>query len=437
MVKETPSAARLAAMVLFAASCVGILLYLWLVFGGSVPLRPEGYRVNVQFPEATQLAQEADVRISGVNVGKVKTKKPDNRTGLTETVIELKERYAPIPRDTRAILRQKTLLGETYVELSPGTRGKENFLADGGRLPTAQVSPTVELDEIFRAFDPKTREALEVWMDRQGAQRSARQPRAVCPRRGRRAGDPQPPGARHPGPGARHRRGVRRAHRAPGPAAASDRKLQPRVRDHRLARPRAGRHLRRVPHVPARDPGNVAPAHRVRPEHRPAGRPAATGGTPALAHAHRAERHGARPARPVPRPRPAGDGFARRAPGAGALAGRHPPAAAPDRAVPAHAGAHVRLPEPLPPRDCRLLRQRHRGHPGLGSLAGEQRAAQLPAHPPAAEPRGAGCLSPPPADQPLQSLLRARRVLSGGARIAGVRQLPVREPAALPAAATR
>ncbi|MEK6229629.1 MAG: MlaD family protein [Actinomycetota bacterium] len=168
MVKETPSVGRLAAMVLFAASCVGILLYLWLTFGGSVPLRPEGYRVNLQFPEAAQLAQEADVRISGVNVGKVKTKQPDNRTGLTETVIELKEQYAPIPRDTRAILRQKTLLGETYVELSPGTRGKDNMLADGGRLPTAQVSPTVELDEIFRAFDPRTRRALQVWMDEQG-----------------------------------------------------------------------------------------------------------------------------------------------------------------------------------------------------------------------------------------------------------------------------
>ena len=74
MVKEAPSAGRFAAMILFVASCVGILLYLWLAFGGSVPLRPEGYRVQVQFPEATQLAQEADVRISGVNVGKVKTK---------------------------------------------------------------------------------------------------------------------------------------------------------------------------------------------------------------------------------------------------------------------------------------------------------------------------------------------------------------------------
>ena len=26
------------------------------------------------------------------------------------------------------------------------------------------MSPTVELDEIFRAFDPKTREAFRVWM---------------------------------------------------------------------------------------------------------------------------------------------------------------------------------------------------------------------------------------------------------------------------------
>ena len=141
MVKETPSAARLAAMILFTASCVGILLYLWLVFGGSVPLRPEGYRVKVQFPEATQLAQEADVRISGVNVGKVKTKEPDNRTGLTETVLELDERYAPIPRDTRAILRQKTLLGETYVELSPGTRGTGERWRTAAGCPPRRCRP--------------------------------------------------------------------------------------------------------------------------------------------------------------------------------------------------------------------------------------------------------------------------------------------------------
>ena len=125
MVKEAPSLGKMIAMIAFALSCVAILLYLWLVFGGSVPLRPEGYRFEVKFPEATQLAQEADVRISGVNVGKVKKKQPDRESGLTTTELELDAKYAPIPADTRAILRQKTLLGETYVELTPGDRVRE------------------------------------------------------------------------------------------------------------------------------------------------------------------------------------------------------------------------------------------------------------------------------------------------------------------------
>jgi len=167
VIKQRPSLARLVAMVLFTASCAGILGYLWLTFGGAVPLRPEGYRVEIRFSEATRLAHEADVRISGVNVGKVKAKRRDVATGTTRATLELDERYAPIPHDTRAILRQKTLLGETYVELTPGGRQAPK-LADGGTLASAQVAPTVELDEIFRTFDPKTRAALTTWLDQQG-----------------------------------------------------------------------------------------------------------------------------------------------------------------------------------------------------------------------------------------------------------------------------
>ena len=165
MQKQAPSVGRIFVMVLFALSCFGILLYLWLVFGGSTPLKPQGYRFTVDFPEATQLAQEADVRISGVPVGRVKQKELDGES--TEVEIEVDEQYAPLPADTRAVLRQKTLLGETYVELSPGTKGGET-VPDGGELERGQVSPTVELDEIFRAFDAKTREAFRVWMDQQG-----------------------------------------------------------------------------------------------------------------------------------------------------------------------------------------------------------------------------------------------------------------------------
>src|SRR5437773_3399900 len=121
MQKQVPTVGRLLVMAVFTLSCFGLLLYLWSAFGGAVPLKPHGYRFHANFAEATQLAQEADVRISGVNVGKVK-KIDLGSGGRTDATIELKDKYAPIPADAHAILRQKTLLGETYVELTPGNK---------------------------------------------------------------------------------------------------------------------------------------------------------------------------------------------------------------------------------------------------------------------------------------------------------------------------
>ena len=71
MIKQAPRPWQIALMVGFALSCFAVLLYLWLAFGGTSPLQPKGYRFHVQFPEATQLAEQADVRIAGVPVGKV------------------------------------------------------------------------------------------------------------------------------------------------------------------------------------------------------------------------------------------------------------------------------------------------------------------------------------------------------------------------------
>ncbi|MFL5895320.1 MAG: MlaD family protein [Thermoleophilaceae bacterium] len=167
MIKQVPTPARLLAMAAFTLSCVGILLFLWLTFGGSVPLKPKAYRVHVDFQEATTLANEADVRISGITVGRVKSKKVLPAADRTDVVLEIDHTYAPIPKDSHAILRAKTLLGETYVELSPGSKAA-GIIPDGGTLSRANVSPTVELDEIFRAFDPKTRIAFQEWMMSQG-----------------------------------------------------------------------------------------------------------------------------------------------------------------------------------------------------------------------------------------------------------------------------
>ena len=163
MNKQAPSTSRILTMVAFAASCIGLLLFLWISFGGSIPLAPQGYRLNAEFSEAVQLAQESDVRISGVSVGKVIAVSLDRRTGLTKAVLELDSQYAPRPADTVAILRQKSLLGETYIELSPGSAAAPK-LPDGGTLPPGQIAPTVQLDQILSTFDPVTRHAFSTWM---------------------------------------------------------------------------------------------------------------------------------------------------------------------------------------------------------------------------------------------------------------------------------
>ncbi|MGI8579050.1 MAG: MlaD family protein [Solirubrobacteraceae bacterium] len=162
MQKQAPSVARILTMVLFALSCFGLLLFLWLSFGGAVPLKSQGYRFKASFPDATQLALQADVRIAGVSVGKVVKKTLDPQGNRTVAEMELVAKYAPVHKDARAILRQKTLLGETYVELTPGRKTAGN-IPEGGWMSRTKVAPTVELDEIFQAFDPKTRQAFRTW----------------------------------------------------------------------------------------------------------------------------------------------------------------------------------------------------------------------------------------------------------------------------------
>jgi virulence factor Mce-like protein len=136
-------------------------MFLWESFGGPLPLKPKGYRMTVAVPRVLALAEQSDVRISGVNVGHVISVKKGS-DGRTHATIEVSGKYAPIRANTHAIIRQKTLLGETYVQLLPhGNVGP--FLGDGKQLADSQVEPSVTLDDILSAFDPKTRADFRIW----------------------------------------------------------------------------------------------------------------------------------------------------------------------------------------------------------------------------------------------------------------------------------
>jgi phospholipid/cholesterol/gamma-HCH transport system substrate-binding protein len=199
MQKQAPSIAKILVAVGFALSCFALMLFLWVTFGGPIPFNPSSYRFTADLPEAVQVTKEADVRIGGVNVGKVKSlelppvEEGEAGANYTRAEIEIDPEYAPISSDAKAILRQKTLLGETYIELTTGTQttGEDGEVVqgdsstaqggatdvdaivgdavpepipEGGHLGTARVLEQVQIDEIFQALDEETRNAFRVWM---------------------------------------------------------------------------------------------------------------------------------------------------------------------------------------------------------------------------------------------------------------------------------
>jgi phospholipid/cholesterol/gamma-HCH transport system substrate-binding protein len=167
MNKQAPSAGRILTMLAFAGSCVGLLIFLWVSFGGSTPYAAQGYLLKAEFTQGVELGAQSDVRISGISVGKVIGVRQDRKTGRTEATMRIDSKYAPRPVDTRAVLRSKTLLGETYVELTPGSRTGPK-LKDGATLPQGHIAPTVALDQILSTFDAQTRHAFQQWMQQDG-----------------------------------------------------------------------------------------------------------------------------------------------------------------------------------------------------------------------------------------------------------------------------
>ncbi len=161
MQKRAPTLGNILVIIMFALSCFGLLLFLWESFGGALPLKPKGYRFTVAFPRVLALTGQSEVRISGVDIGHVVSLKI-GKDGRSHATLEINSQYAPLRSDMHAILRQKTLLGETYLQLIPESKTAP-FLPDGGQLPNSQVEPSVTLDDILASLNTKTRAAFQVW----------------------------------------------------------------------------------------------------------------------------------------------------------------------------------------------------------------------------------------------------------------------------------
>ena len=133
-----PSIGRIVAMVGFTLSCFGVLLFLWLAFGGSVPLKPEGYRFKVAVPgggDARRGGRRADRRRErgqgqdeGARRGRQRARSSSSRS--TSSTRRSRRTRA------RSCARRRCSARPTWSS-RPG-QGRAGMLDDGGRLPNAQ-----------------------------------------------------------------------------------------------------------------------------------------------------------------------------------------------------------------------------------------------------------------------------------------------------------
>ncbi|MEA2314170.1 MAG: phospholipid/cholesterol/gamma-HCH transport system substrate-binding protein, partial [Solirubrobacteraceae bacterium] len=122
---------------------------------GSVPFQSSGYRFGLQLPEAGNVYQGTSVRIAGVTVGKVVSVTRSGAGGAS-ALIQMQPEFSPIRTGAAAIVRSKTLLGEGYIELSPGSPSAP-AIPDGGRLPVSRVLHRQQLFDVLKIFNPATR----------------------------------------------------------------------------------------------------------------------------------------------------------------------------------------------------------------------------------------------------------------------------------------
>jgi phospholipid/cholesterol/gamma-HCH transport system substrate-binding protein len=128
-------------------------------------LPSSSYDLKVLMPGADGLYPGSDVLIAGSRAGIV--------TGITlhgDQVLvgmSLDPAHSPVHSDATITLRPKSLLGEKYLDLYPGSGGA-SALDDGATLPPTKVKVSTDLQDVINTFDQPTRAKLQVVIDNLG-----------------------------------------------------------------------------------------------------------------------------------------------------------------------------------------------------------------------------------------------------------------------------
>jgi virulence factor Mce-like protein len=152
-----------------AVGSVLVAAALWALLSGTGGT-PDSYRVDAIFDNATNLIPGQDVKIAGAKVGSVVNVKltPQRKARVQ---MEIEGRFAPFRSDADCTIQPQSLIGEKFIQCTPGSTRGRALRASGGQAATVSVTDThspVDIDLVFAALRLPYRERLQVLVSELG-----------------------------------------------------------------------------------------------------------------------------------------------------------------------------------------------------------------------------------------------------------------------------
>ena len=130
---------------LFMIIGIACLTYLSVKLGRMEIVGDKGYKLYAEFSEIGGLKNGASVEIAGVEVGRVKNISLSDYQAKIELQINS---GVKIQEDSIAAVKTKGLLGEKYIQISPG--GDDKIIPPGGKIRETQ--PPLDLEKAIGNF---------------------------------------------------------------------------------------------------------------------------------------------------------------------------------------------------------------------------------------------------------------------------------------------
>ena len=104
-----------------------------------------GYTLRAEFAKAGGIKAGAIVEIAGVEVGSIRTINLKDNAALVEMTLD---RTVKIHDDAIASIKTKGLIGEKYIQITPGGAGE--VLPEGGKIRDTESA--VDIEELISKF---------------------------------------------------------------------------------------------------------------------------------------------------------------------------------------------------------------------------------------------------------------------------------------------